>query len=124
MYLIDTHVLLWSLDAVENLSDKAKDVLLTEKIFVSIASLREITIKRSIGKLNVPFSSTELANICRMRDIEILPIKPYHIDKLLALPKIHNDPFDRLIICQAQSENFTIVTRDTIIPNYPIETLW
>ena len=124
MYFIDTHVLLWSLDSVETLSPKAKEILQTESVCVSIASLWEIAIKKSIGKLNVPFSSTELADICRMRDIEILSIKPAHIDKLADLPKIHNDPFDRLLICQAQSENLAIVTRDTIIPKYSVESLW
>ena len=124
MYLIDTHVLLWALDSVETLSPKAKEILQTESVCVSIASLWEIAIKKGIGKLNVPFSSTELADICRMREIEILPIKPAHIDKLADLPKIHNDPFDRLLICQAQSENLAIVTRDTLIPKYSVETLW
>ena len=124
MYLIDTHILLWSLDSVENLSPKAKEVLQFEKVFVSTVSLWEIAIKKSLGKLDIPFTPSELAEICRQRDIEILPIKPKHLDWLLELPIIHNDPFDRLLICQAQTENLTMVTRDTIIPKYPVKILW
>ena len=47
-----------------------------------------------------------------------------HLDELKKLPNHHNDPFDRLIICQAIAENTTIITRDTIIPKYPVKTLW
>lgn len=70
------------------------------------------------------FTPSELAEICRQRDIEILPIRAKHLDRLLELPIIHNDPFDRLLICQAQMENLTMVTRDTIIPKYPVKILW
>ncbi|MCI6799227.1 MAG: hypothetical protein MR970_07190 [Spirochaetia bacterium] len=46
------------------------------------------------------------------------------MDELISLPNHHNDPFDRLIICKAKSENLTIITRDTIIPKYPVKTVW
>ena len=84
----------------------------------------EIAIKQSIGKLDLDFSITQIENLCNEKDIQILPIKSKHLDKLKNLPKYHGDPFDRLIISQALAENLTIITRDSTIPNYPVRTLW
>ena len=99
MYIIDTHALLWYLRNSDELSQAAHEIIDNEeRIFTSVASLWEIAIKHSIGKL--------------------------HLDELENLPKIHNDPFDRLIICQARTEFLTIITSDTIIPQYDVRTLW
>ena len=59
-----------------------------------------------------------------LKDISILPIKSKHLDLLHTLEKIHNDPFDRLIICQAKSENLCIITRDSVIPSYEVNTIF
>ena len=102
MYIIDTHALLWYLRNSLELSECAFNIINSEStIYVSVASLWEIE-----------------------KDITILPIKSKHLDLLKNLEKKHNDPFDRLIICQAKSENLRIITRDTIIPLYGIETIW
>ena len=84
----------------------------------------EIAIKHSIGKLVLEFSISQIEELCSEKDIYILPIKGNQLDELDKLPDYHNDPFDRLIICQAITENMTIITRDTIIPKYPVKTLW
>ena len=84
----------------------------------------EIAIKHSIGKLDLEFTISQIEELCTDKDIYILPIKGNHLDELDKLPKHHNEPFDRLIICQAIAENLTIITRDTIIPNYPVKNLW
>lgn len=125
MYIIDTHALLWYLRDSDELSDKAHKIIDNEnRIFTSIASLWEIAIKHSIGKLDLEFSISQIENLCIEKDITILPIKSMHLDILGNLPKIHSDPFDRLIICQALTEKLTIITRDTIIPQYDVATLW
>lgn len=125
MYIIDTHALLWYLRNSEELSEKAREIIDNEEqIFTSIASLWEIAIKHSIGKLDLDFSISQIENLCTEKDISILPIKAAHLDELKNLPDHHNDPFDRLIICQARTENLVIITRDTIIPKYPVQTLW
>lgn len=125
MYLIDTHCLLWYLRDCEKLSQKAREIIDNEEqIFVSIISLWEIAIKRSIGKLDLDFSVSQIEELCIEKEISILPIKSSHLDCLEILPKIHNDPFDRLIICQAKNENLTLITCDTIIPKYDIPTVW
>lgn len=125
MYIIDTHVLLWYLRNSGDLSELALNTInTTELIYTSVASLWEIAIKQSIGKLDLDFSITQIENLCNEKDIQILPIKSKHLDKLKNLPKYHGDPFDRLIISQALAENLTIITRDSTIPNYPVRTLW
>lgn len=125
MYIIDTHALLWYLRNSGDLSELALNTInTTELIYTSVASLWEIAIKQSIGKLDLDFSITQIENLCNEKDIQILPIKSKHLDKLKNLPKYHGDPFDRLIISQALAETLTIITRDSTIPNYPVRTLW
>lgn len=124
-YILDTHILIWAFSDTENLSKKVQKILDTEEgICTSIASLWEIGIKKSIGKLNVPFSVKELEEQCLAQNIKILPIKSDCIDKLAELPNIHSDPFDRMIIAQAQSENLTIITKDSKIKMYDVNVLW
>ena len=125
MYLLDTHALLWYLRDSPELSKKALKIISTEdEIFVSVAFLWEIAIKNSIGKLDLEFSIEEIENLCNEKDITILQINGKQLDKIKLLPKIHSDPFDRLIIAQAQTEELTILTTDSKIPKYPVKTLW
>ena len=125
MYLLDTHTLLWFLRDSPQLSKKALGIITTEnKVYVSIASLWEIAIKKSIGKLEFEHSIEKIAELCHEKDILILQIQPKYFDKIIKLPNIHNDPFDRLIIAQAIIENLVIITKDTIIPKYSVKTIW
>ena len=125
MYLLDTHTLLWFLRDSPQLSSKALELITTEnKVYVSIASLWEIAIKKSIGKLEFEHSIEKIAELCHEKDILILQIQPKYFDKIIKLPNIHNDPFDRLIISQAIIENLVIITKDTIIPKYSVKTIW
>ena len=125
MYLLDTHTLLWFLRDSPQLSKKALEIITTEnKVYVSIASLWEIAIKKSIGKLEFEHSIEKIAELCHEKDILILQIQPKYFDRIIKLPNIHNDPFDRLIIAQAIIENLVIITKDTIIPKYSVKTIW
>ena len=126
MILIDTHVLIWFMFDDTQLSARALSAIREEdKVFVSIASLWEIAIKKSIGKLDIDVSGEELADKCAEAGIDILPIEPKHLDYLSELPNIHNDPFDRLIISQAVSENLSLVSRDEKIAKYPnVKVIW
>ena len=124
MHIIDTHILLWLLSAPEKLSATAKKILQEDELFISMASLWEIAIKQSNGKLDLPFLPEELYAICIERDIQVKQIQPLHLNRLKDLPKIHNDPFDRLIICQSIAENIPILTCDSKIPLYPVKTAW
>ena len=126
MYLLDTNALLFFLYDSEKLSKKASEVIYRNdgKINVSIASMWEIAIKSSIGKLEIKSSISKIAETCKMEQLDILSIKPFHLDGIGRLPKIHGDPFDRLIISQAIAENLVIITKDGTIPLYDVKVLW
>ena len=126
MYLLDTNALLYFLYDSGKLSKKASDIIYhnDEKINVSIVSMWEIAIKSSIGKLEIKSSISKIAETCENERFDILPIKPFHLDEIGRLPAIHGDPFDRLIISQAISENLIIITKDGTMPMYNVKVLW
>ncbi|MBR3107426.1 MAG: type II toxin-antitoxin system VapC family toxin [Clostridia bacterium] len=125
MYLLDTNALICVLFTPDRMSSAAKQQAeSSQPLYVSIASLWEIAIKQSIGKLAVDASITDIAQACATLEIKLLPIQPDHLEGIKTLPRIHNDPFDRLIIAQAIAENLTIITMDQIIPQYSVNTLW
>ena len=125
MYLLDTHAMLWYLRDSPELSASAHSLIdNAEFVAVSIASFWEIAIKQSIGKMQFCMTIPELESLCLDRDIQVLPIQSVVLEQIKSLPKIHGDPFDRLIIAQAQIGKMTIITRDRIIPQYPVPTIW
>ncbi len=125
MYLLDTHAMLWYLRDSPELSASAHSLIdNAEYVAVSIASFWEIAIKQSIGKMQFCMTIPELESLCLDRDIQVLPIQSAVLEQIKSLPKIHGDPFDRLIIAQAQIGKMTIITRDRIIPQYPVPTIW
>ena len=125
MSLIDTHVLIWLLSESSLLSENARKELESgNKIYVSIASLWEIAIKRAIGKLKLSYTIKDIVSKCEKYKIDIMQIKPEHLDYIDNLPDIHNDPFDRLIISQALTENMSLITKDNTIPRYPVKVIW
>ena len=125
--LIDTNTFLWFISGDSRLSRTAK-TLITEidnEIFLSIASLWEIAIKMSIGKLELSMSYEDLLSAqIEDNEIKLLPIGKNHLRELVRLPFYHRDPFDRLIISQGISENLPILTCDRLFKDYPIEILW
>ena len=125
MYLLDTHAMLWYLRDSPELSASAHSLIdNAEYVAISIASFWEIAIKQSIGKMQFCMTIPELESLCVDRDIQVLPIQSVVLEQIKSLPKIHGDPFDRFIIAQAQIGRMTIITRDRIIPQYPVPTIW
>jgi PIN domain nuclease of toxin-antitoxin system len=93
--------------------------------FLSVASLWEISLKVSIGKLELGISFTELVRReVYGNSIELLEIKPEHLDELVKLPFFHKDPFDRLMIAQSLVENMPMVTKDAAFVSYPLQIFW
>lgn len=125
--LLDTHALLWFLDDNPELSARAKVTIEhpdTETL-VSIASLWEIAIKSNLGKLKIPEAFDKLFPAqLDMNGFIQLPVHLRHLHELERLPRHHNDPFDRLLIAQARTENLTLVSRDPHFPAYNIPILW
>ena len=116
--LIDTHILLWSLYNTDKLSENTKRLLEDDNVikYISLASIWEIEIKHSIGKLD--FKGSDVLSDAESGGYKILDIKKEHIYKLSSLELIHRDPFDRLIICQAESEHLHLITSDEKIKEY------
>ena len=124
-YLLDTNVLIYLLAAPAELSPEARHIVETEMfLFVSKASLWEIGIKQSIGKLKLALSIPEIERQCIERNIQVLSVSSAAIERIKSLPSIHKDPFDRILVAQAQDARLTIVTSDRIIPQYPLQTIW
>ena len=124
-YLIDTNIVIYLLAAPNALSAEARRIVESEPdVSASIVSLWEIGIKQSIGKLSLRATIPEIENQCVGRGISILPISASAIERVKFLPDIHRDPFDRLLVAQAEEGRFAFVTSDTIIPQYPITTVW
>ena len=120
--LLDTNALLWwarddptlNIRALEAINDPANEV------FVSVASVWEISIKRSTGKLDAP---DDLVTQIERSHFVRLPITFGHADLAGRLPPHHRDPFDRMLVAQAQVEDLVLVTRDRFIPRYEVETM-
>ena len=125
-YILDTHTFLWFLEGSDQLSHKVKSEIkdIKNSCFISIASLWEIAIKSSLGKLNLKFPFENLTSYLAANDIEILPVTFDHIKELKNLDFHHRDPFDRLIISQAIKENLTIRSRDSNFFRYPVKIVW
>ena len=121
-YLLDTHALLWALGEPTTLSPQAGDIIAdpTNLIFVSVASLWECAIKASIGKLDLP---DDFFDAIDETGYEVLPIHIPHLTRYRSLPMHHRDPFDRILVAQAQAEALTLITRDPEIAKYQIERL-
>ena len=124
--LLDTHVFLWSLLGA-GLSQTASDLFLdtNNTLFLSAASYWEICIKISIGRLELASDWIKVFDEeMRLNNIQWLPITKEHSQGVLALPMLHRDPFDRMLIAQAQYENMTLLTVDAHIRAYDVSTIW
>jgi PIN domain nuclease of toxin-antitoxin system len=125
--LLDTHTFLWFITGSDMLSKYSKQLIddIDNACFLSVGSLWEMAIKVSIGKLEVPLPFTRLKKeYVEDNAIEILPIRPEHLDRQRTLPFHHKDPFDRLIISQAIVENMNVISRDQKFKPYPVEQVW
>ncbi|MGW1185299.1 type II toxin-antitoxin system VapC family toxin [Streptomyces drozdowiczii] len=119
--LLDTYVVLWWLDDSPELAEEVKHLLDTEpSVFVSAVTPWEISIKQSLGKLHGP---ADLAERVRDSQFTSLPITAGHGVRAGRLPEHHRDPFDRILIAQAQTEGMTILTRDKWIPSYDVRVM-
>lgn len=116
--LVDTHVVLWQLTGERSLSRSAREALLAaDDLLVSTVSFAEIGIKMSLGKLAAP---PELERTVHQLGLRVLGLSPAHGLAVARLPLHHRDPFDRLIIAQAVTEDLAVLTADPRFADYPI----
>ena len=124
--LIDTHILIWYIAGNPRLNRSMLNLIeATETdLYVSIASLWEIAIKSGKGKLNLGIEFNELENILNQLEIKILPIVFSDIKTFRFLPFHHNDPFDRILISQAMTQNLSLMSADHEFSAYAIHNIW
>jgi PIN domain nuclease of toxin-antitoxin system len=124
--LLDTHALIWFLSGNNELSEEVVSEIENENntIFVSIASLWEIGIKESIGKIKIKGGLSQLMTEILKSNIEIIPISIEDILVLTTLEFFHRDPFDRLIIAQGMNEQCVLISKDEQLKKYRIPILW
>jgi len=124
--LLDTHVLIWFLNGDRQLPINIERIIAdpTNRCYLSIASIWEIAIKSSLGKLELQGDLSMLVDFLYSNDIQTLPITFSHILYLQKMPFYHRDPFDRMLIAQSAVEDYTLLSRDAIFPSYGIKVLW
>ncbi len=125
--LLDTHTLLWMADGAPDLSVRAAAQIASpaNAKHVSVASLWEIAIKVSIGKLSLRRPLGDLIASLRATGlVAILPISDAHMVKVSTLPLHHRDPFDRLLVAQALVDGLTVVGDDAAFDEYGVARVW
>jgi len=125
--LLDTHAFLWWITNDPRLSRKVREIISDgeNELFLSVASGWEMAIKAGLGRLQLPpnlehFILEQMA----LNAIESLPVQMSHALHVYKLPAHHRDPFDRMLIAQAQLENLPILTVDPQIARYSVKVIW
>ena len=127
-YLLDTQIVIWALENNLQLPKSIKETIDDPKqdIFITVVSLWEISIKRSIGKLDLNYDLEDIHRQLSQREASILPIAVEHLTTNESLDFVdkHRDPFDRLIISQAITEDMSLISSDPYFKYYPVKVLW
>lgn len=124
--LVDTHAVIWFITDNSRLSPLARKVIESPEniCFVSIATFWEIGIKSSLGRLELSTTLEQIFEIIEDSGFQLLPISVNHVLKSSKLEFQHHDPFDRIIIAQAQCEQVPLISKDEKIANYDISLIW
>lgn len=126
-YLLDTCSFLWLTGDDSKLSSNARAILedRDNDIFLSAASSWEVVVKYKIGKLALPKPPEEFLYQARLDfDLLRLSMSERAVMKLVDLPAIHTDPWDRMLVCQAQAHRLVVISSDSAIRQYPVTTVW
>ncbi len=124
--LLDTHALIWHRRGSDRLSAKAGRMIAdhANRVYISIVTLWEMSIKRSSGKLATANSPREYLEAYQKQGAQLLSITPEHVMAIELLPFHHRDPFDRMLIVQAKLEGLILVTADDKFSQYGVPTIW
>lgn len=124
--LLDTHVFLWFISGDARLPDGLRDTIrdLNNEVYLSVVSLWEATIKYQLGKLPLPQSpETYIPTMRQKHQITSLSLDEASVSRLVNLPVLHRDPFDRMLVCQALAHGLILVTVDEAIIRYSVPAL-
>lgn len=125
--LLDTHTFVWWDSEPAKLSPQVLALCQdrTNSLLLSVASIWEIQIKLQLGKLKLNMPLVEIIESQQQRNsIEVLPVALAHVLALQNLPLHHKDPFDRLLIAQANVEGATLLCNDPVFTKYAVNVLW
>lgn len=125
--LLDTHALIYMTIQQKNLSAKAKTLIedKNNELYLSLASIWEIQIKLQLGKLDLQILLSQLIEEqCQVNNLQLVHINQQHIYNLSHLPFHHKDPFDRMLISQAMTEDFHLLSRDGKFSAYDVKVIW
>ena len=124
--LLDTHAVIWFLKGNEKMPKTTRNVIrnFENRKYVSIASIWEVAIKSSSGKLKLDNDINGFIETIENNGFLLLDITPDHVKAVAELPFIHRDPFDRILIAQATSEDMAIITIDENIAKYNVNIIW
>ena len=125
--LLDTHTFIWWDSEPSRLSSQALSLCQNQEntLLLSVASVWEMQIKLQLGKLSLKLPLAEVIESQRQANgVEVLPIRLEHVLTLEKLPAHHKDPFDRLLIAQAQVEDVVLVSGDPVFTRYPVKVIW
>jgi PIN domain nuclease of toxin-antitoxin system len=125
--LLDTHTFIWLDTDASRLSAAARDYLTdpTCRLYLSVASVWEMGIKIHAGKLKLSADlDVVLTDQTTRNPIVVLPVTLAHALAIRALPLIHKDPFDRMLVAQATAENAVLLTADPVLHRYPVRADW
>jgi len=114
--LLDTHLLLWALSSPSRLSKRARQRIDSSEVYASAASIWEVSIKSALGKLEA--DPADVLNGVEPAGFSHLPILGAHAAKVVELPPVHKDPFDRLLVAQARVEPMILLTNDEALAAY------
>ena len=125
--LLDSHVFLWLMNEPERVPGQVLTMCENAEntLYLSVASVWELQIKHALGKLTMRQPLKVILDEQQQSNgMEILPIKLSHLWRLADLPRIHNDPFDRLLIAQAVVEDMHLISADRVFSDYPVRLVW
>ena len=125
--LFDTHAFIWWDSNVSKLSPEALELCQDPQntLLLSTVSIWEMQSKHQLGRLKLKISLHDIVQAQQqINGLEILPIIPAHVFALASLPHYHQDPFDRIVVAQARVEKAILLSRDPIVKQYPVDTVW
>jgi PIN domain nuclease of toxin-antitoxin system len=125
--LLDTHAFLWWITDDDRLSTTARDAIADggNEVLFSVVSAWEIATKAALGRLTIEGAIREfLPQQIEANAFQVLPIHLRHALRLVDLPEVHRDPFDRMLVAQALEEDLAVITGDRQVAAYPVRVVW
>ena len=125
-YLLDTHSLIWFFEGSTKLPQAIRQIIADPKndIYLSVVSLWEMAIKISLGKLTLAQPLEKVIERLPEESIFLLDITPKQVLQVMTLPLHHRDPFDRMLVAQALSLDFTLVSNEEMFDGYGVKRVW